>query len=311
MKISEVTIDNRKGLGATPYNQEVDYRGLRVLMKPSVFLDLAAFLPRDNRNTHVEKAIEDGAAIGAPFLIIQIPVAWFDSSDYSEPAQVVSHEGRNRMQIVQELEGNIPIETHLFFRDDIRNRDLTPKIIEALNQGMYLERTRALKRGPLFKRMVNEGVGRITPQNVTQDVGLNQTSIEAAKFGSKVNRDGYPALLMRKKKLREAKELGDCFKAAGKNVIRDEIPGLVLVHAMVTGQGGIEGVRHEHAWNEVGDVVLDTSNGRNIVMRKEQYYELGKVNANDPGQYRKYDRTAALKWMVKTKNYGPWELDES
>ena len=311
MKISEVTIDNRHGIGSTPYNQEVNYRGLRVLMKPSVFLDLAAFLHVDNRNEYVEKAIADGVAIGAPFLIIKIPVAWFDSGDYSEPAQVVSHEGRNRMQAVWDVEGNKPIETHLFFRDDVRNRDLTPEIIEALNQGMYLERTKALKHGPIFSRIVNEGVGRITPQNVTQDVGLNQTSIEAAKFGSKVDRDGYPALLMRKKKLREAKELGDCFKAAGKNVIHGEIPGLTLVHAMVTGQGGIEGVRHEHAWNEVGDVVLDNSNGRNIVMRKEQYYELGKVNADDPGQYRKYDRTAALKWMVKTKNYGPWELDES
>jgi len=44
-----------------------------------------------------------------------------------------------------------------------------------------------------------EGVGRITPQNVTHDVGLNQTSIEAAKFGSKVNRDGYPPLMRSKK----------------------------------------------------------------------------------------------------------------
>lgn len=359
MKISEVTIDNRHGIGSTPYNQEVDYRGLRVLMKPSVFLDLAAFLHVDDRNEYVEKAIADGVAIGAPFLIIKIPVAWFDSGDYSEPAQVVSHEGRNRMQAVWDVEGNKPIETHLFFRDDIRNRDLTPEIIEALNQGMYLERTRALKRGPLFSRMVNEtlkrvkgkwalvsksnpkkvlqyyhgsghpskewvskverrvhsfseGVGRITPQNVTQDVGMDQVSKEAAKFGNKVDRDGYPAQLMRKKSVKENKEpAGDCFKAAGKNILHGEIPGLVLVHAMVTGQGPIEGKRHAHAWNEVGDVVLDNSNGRNIVMRKEQYYEIGKVNADDPKQYRKYDRTAALKWMVKTKNYGPWELDES
>ena len=200
MKISEVVIDNRNGIGATPYNQEVNYRGLRVQMKPSVFLDLAAFLRSDDRNRHVTQAILDGVAIGAPFLIIQIPAAWFDSQDYSEPAQIVGHEGRNRMQSVQDAEGNAAIETHLFFRDDIRNRDLTPEIIEALSQGMYMERTSTLKRGPLFKRMVNEGVGRITPQNVTQDVGLNQTSIEAEKFGNKVNRDGYPALLMRKKK---------------------------------------------------------------------------------------------------------------
>ena len=43
--------------------------------------------------------------------------------------------------------------------------------------------------------IINEGVGRITPQNQTQDVGPNQVSIEAAKMGFKVDRDGRPPLL--------------------------------------------------------------------------------------------------------------------
>jgi len=40
-----------------------------------------------------------------------------------------------------------------------------------------------------------EGVGRITKYNQTADVGPNETAIQAAKFGSRVNKDGYPPLL--------------------------------------------------------------------------------------------------------------------
>jgi hypothetical protein len=42
---------------------------------------------------------------------------------------------------------------------------------------------------------ITEGVGVITKQNQTQDVGPNQTKIEAAKLGFKVDKDGRPPLL--------------------------------------------------------------------------------------------------------------------
>jgi hypothetical protein len=42
---------------------------------------------------------------------------------------------------------------------------------------------------------ISEGVGIITKQNQTQDVGPNQTKIEAAKLGFKVDKDGKPPLL--------------------------------------------------------------------------------------------------------------------
>ena len=43
--------------------------------------------------------------------------------------------------------------------------------------------------------IINESVGRITPQNQTQDVGPDQVSIEAAKMGFDVDKDGRPPLL--------------------------------------------------------------------------------------------------------------------
>jgi len=46
--------------------------------------------------------------------------------------------------------------------------------------------------------VVAEGVGRITKQNQTADVGPNEIAIQAAKFGNKVNKDGYPPILDKK-----------------------------------------------------------------------------------------------------------------
>ncbi len=42
---------------------------------------------------------------------------------------------------------------------------------------------------------ITEGVGIITKQNQTADVGPNQTKIEASKLGFKVDKDGKPPLL--------------------------------------------------------------------------------------------------------------------
>ena len=42
---------------------------------------------------------------------------------------------------------------------------------------------------------ITEGVGIITKQNQTADVGPNQTKIEASKMGFKVDKDGRPPLL--------------------------------------------------------------------------------------------------------------------
>lgn len=102
---------------------------------------------------------------------------------------------------------------------------------------------------------------------------------------------------------------GDCFEVAGRAMIDPNIPELRLVHAYVSGQGQLEGKRFPHAWNEVGDVVFDNSNGRRFVVRKEQYYDIGKV-VTEPGQYAVYDDIEAKKKMIRTRHWGPWDLDD-
>jgi 3-polyprenyl-4-hydroxybenzoate decarboxylase len=47
---------------------------------------------------------------------------------------------------------------------------------------------------------IKEGVGRITKQNQTVDVGPSEIKTQAAKFGNKVDKDGRPPTLSKKVK---------------------------------------------------------------------------------------------------------------
>lgn len=151
--VDEAVIDNRAGAGAVPFNADVDYFGLRVKMKPSTFLKLAAPLG-DKDNSKMEEYIRNGGAIGAPFLDITIPPEW-DEGNFSKNAKIQGHEGRHRMLAVQAVEGNAPIEVHLFPKY-YRSRDITSEFKEKINSGLYAEKTTNLIHGPLFGGVIDE-----------------------------------------------------------------------------------------------------------------------------------------------------------
>jgi putative chitinase len=153
--LSEVKIDNKQGAGAVPFNQEIDYFGLRTTMRPSTFLRLAAPLGQEH-SAELEKYIADGGAIGAPFLEIKIPQEW-DDGDFSKPAQVMGHEGRNRMTAIRKLEGDAPVEVHIFPKGGYRARDITPDFKAALTKSLYAEKSTNLVSGPLFEGDLEEG----------------------------------------------------------------------------------------------------------------------------------------------------------
>ena len=91
----------------------------------------------------------------------------------------------------------------------------------------YLQQNKSPEKHNEFKSMigVNEGVGRIVKGvNTTPDVGVDQTRIEAAKFGNTVDKDGRPPTMSTKVKgkstnvlynlgLAESFEAGDLFNA--------------------------------------------------------------------------------------------------
>lgn len=103
--------------------------------------------------------------------------------------------------------------------------------------------------------------------------------------------------------LREFKELGDCYVAAGKLAMDNE--DYILVHGMPAGRGELSGKRFGHAWVEDGDNVLDYSNGKKLKIQKIVYYAIGNINEED---CIKYTSTEACVMMLRERHWGPWEM---
>ena len=105
---------------------------------------------------------------------------------------------------------------------------------------------------------------------------------------------------------------GNCYESAANYVMDNSLfsrggpaKDMVLVHAEVTGQGPIEGLKYGHAWAEVGGIVIDNSNGNNIQLPVEVYYRMGQVGSN----VYKYTPEEVRQWMIDSETYGPWELE--
>lgn len=141
-QLDELKIDNVNGLGSVPWNQEVDYMGLRVMMKPSTFLQLSLPLKinDDDKKTiqHLEKE-KDTKGFGAPFLQVDM--------DQQFP-RITGHDGRHRMIAIQQTEGDHPVEVHIFPKG-MRNKDMTPELIDKLND-LVISQSGKYVVGPLF-----------------------------------------------------------------------------------------------------------------------------------------------------------------
>ena len=150
--VNELKINNATGVGAVPYNREIDYHGLRVTMRPSMFLRLA--LPLDQNDPEERKAIEycksqlDDQGIGAPFLTITVPAAW-ESDDFSLEAKVRDHDGRHRCYAILDKEGDKPIEVHLLMSGGLRRRHISDLMIKNLRNGILNQQGQYVS-GPIF-----------------------------------------------------------------------------------------------------------------------------------------------------------------
>ena len=99
------------------------------------------------------------------------------------------------------------------------------------------------------------------------------------------------------------KKAGDCFEAAGRLAQDLDAAGLSvkLIHAQVSGQGKLEGVRFWHAWIETQGVALDFANGRRIGIRAEKYRAAGRAS-----NVREYEIMQALVEAARSRHWGPW-----
>jgi hypothetical protein len=145
-RTDEYKLDNERGLGSTPNNSNVDYMGFRTMMKPSMFLKLAKPLPDGYKSKdypELVQKIKSGEGIGSPFLSIEIPDGWEDEpADFSRPTKVTGHEGRHRCNAILELEGDVPVEVHLWGRftsSELRRRYITDEMFDELEKGLISE----------------------------------------------------------------------------------------------------------------------------------------------------------------------------
>lgn len=138
-KVTEYKVDNVSGLGSTSNNQEIKYRGFTALMKPSVFLSLAAPLDEPRSVPYIIKHLEQGGSLGSPYLTVDIPEQWYEG-DFTNLsyARVTGHEGRNRMMAIQKLEGDKPVEMQIHLRGK-RGREISDEMMFQLQMAMKNE----------------------------------------------------------------------------------------------------------------------------------------------------------------------------
>lgn len=113
------------------------------------------------------------------------------------------------------------------------------------------------------------------------------------------------------------KATGDCYEAAALFMFYDLKSDpladcYTLCHGTVTGQGPIAGQRIGHGWVEwrplsetssVPVFVIDRSNGRNVIIDRDDYYRIGKIELED---VRRYTRAEMIEMLRAFEHYGPW-----
>jgi hypothetical protein len=122
------------GHGWTSVNHDIDYFGVRVLMRPSNFLKLAHPLPvpKDSTLQFLRKAVRNQEPLGSSWLNVE----W----DHRVPSwSVTGHEGRHRMLAIQAEEGDEPTEVHIKPGGGIRRRHMTPEMLKELKTGIFSE----------------------------------------------------------------------------------------------------------------------------------------------------------------------------
>ena len=99
--------------------------------------------------------------------------------------------------------------------------------------------------------------------------------------------------------------MGDCYEVAGRMVLEDRMPGLLLCHGfpICRKPGKHFGKRMGHAWCELGDVVFDFSNGNKAIIQKEIYYDAGRIEEH---KVKRYTVEEAEKKALETGNWGEW-----
>ena len=129
-QVGKIIFDQKNGVGQVPLNQNVDYRGFTAMMRPSKFLELAADLekPKESSLDYIRQSVDEGKGVGSPFLNLDF-----------ETGKVKSHDGRHRMMVIQEKNGDVPVPVHIFGKGEQRARLLDEEKINAFASNLTSE----------------------------------------------------------------------------------------------------------------------------------------------------------------------------
>lgn len=110
---------------------------------------------------------------------------------------------------------------------------------------------------------------------------------------------------------------GDCYETAGRIILnmhslskKLDLSNAKVVHALVHGQGELEGVRFGHGWIELNGTVYDYSNGNDIEFPARAYHAIGHVEKKK-GFYAEYDQVEFREKILDSGHWGPWDIDHS
>ena len=106
-------------------------------------------------------------------------------------------------------------------------------------------------------REITEGVGRITKQNQTVDVGPDEVTKQAAKFGNKVDKDGRPPTLSKKVRGKSTNVLFNLGLAEGYKLQLERDREMLVLN------------------------ITDTASGKRTEVRGKPGYETGNYDPND------------------------------
>ena len=223
-QLDEVTIDNRQGAGETPNHSNIDYLGLRVKMRPSVFLKLTPALAAGDSAAAMIDLIKQGGAIAAAQLYVDIPGDW-DTGDLLDPATVRNHEGRHRMRAVLTVEGDDPVEVHIL-PQGLRRHHLTDAMIADMQQRLIPQgRVLAVTEGELGEKLFEMSISEDFHHRARPGSRPGSLRRKAGKKeGEKITATDLRRLAARARKMKQSNNAETRQRGGASRCLRDPYP---------------------------------------------------------------------------------------
>jgi len=123
LRASKIRFDRKDGIGAVPFQQNINYYGFTKMMTPKYFRSLVPKGVSGKDTFDRLSSIKGEVVLAPPFL----QARW---NDENKVWQVIDHEGRSRTDFcIANGVDLIPVD--IFPRDGMRSRDITDEMKEA------------------------------------------------------------------------------------------------------------------------------------------------------------------------------------